>query len=76
MNNVIEIHYNWSPHPEYGSDFKFYRVGDYYYRHIGEARCESIKIEFDHGLHAVIIFADGDTEHQWNLNKIIESEKL
>ena len=72
--NVVEIHYNWSTDPEQGPSWLFYRVGDYYLRKDGDIRCESIKIKFDHGLHAVVTFADGTTEHQWNINKIIEAE--
>ncbi len=71
---IVEIHYNWSQHPEHGTDFKFYRVGEYYTFKDGDARCESIKIEFDHGLHAIVTFSDGTTEQQWNINKIIENE--
>ena len=72
---AIEIHYNWSFHPEHGSDFKFYRVGEYYYRpNNTTARCESIATKTENGLHAIITFADGTTEHQWNVNKIIEAE--
>jgi len=75
VNNVIEINYNWSQHPEHGTDFMFYRVGEYYVSPIGgDRRCESIKINFEHGLHAIVTFADGTTEHQWNINKIIQSE--
>jgi len=72
---VLEVHYNWSTHPEHGSDFSFSRVGEYYARPNGTtARCESITTKTQDGLHAIITFADGTTEHQWNINKIIEAE--
>lgn len=72
---AIEVHYNWSQHPEHGTDFMFYRVGEYYIRpDLSYARCESITVKTDHGLHVIITFADGTTEHQWGINKIIEAE--
>lgn len=74
-HNVIEIHYNWHVHPEHGSDFGFYRVGESFSRFpSGVYRCENIEIVFEEGMHAVMYFANGDVEHQWNVNKIIEAE--
>ena len=73
--NVIEVQFNWHQHPEHGSDFGFYRVGEEYLRFRGGiARCESIEIDWNDGMHAIISFGDGTVEHQWNLNKIIEAE--
>lgn len=74
-NNVIEIHFNWHKHPEHGCDWGFFRVGETYpqFRE-GFAQCEEIQIDFDEGMHAIIYFDNGTTEHQWNINKIIEAE--
>lgn len=75
-HNVIEVHYNWHTHPEHGCDWGSYRIGEDYVRAKGAyIRCEEIQIDFDEGMHAIIYFADGTTEYQWNLNKIIEAEK-
>ncbi|GAF83902.1 unnamed protein product, partial [marine sediment metagenome] len=35
---------------------------------------EKIVVDFEDGLHAIFYFEDGDKEHQWNINKIIEAE--
>lgn len=75
-NNVIEIQFNWHKHPEHGCDFGFYRVGETYQTFRGPlGKCEEIQIDFDEGMHAIIYFDNGTTEHQWNINKIIEAEQ-
>jgi len=75
-NNVIEVQFNWYDNPKIGQDFGFYRIGESYEKfRSGIIRCEDIEISLEDGLHAIIYFADGTSEHQWNLNKIIEAEK-
>lgn len=74
-DNVVEVNYNWHVHPEHGSNFGFYRVGERYERFpLGMAKCDKIEIDFDEGMHAIVYFDNGDVEYQWNLNKIIEQE--
>ncbi|MHC4635825.1 MAG: hypothetical protein ACYSYU_11555 [Planctomycetota bacterium] len=74
--NVIEVHYNWHKHPEHGCDWGYYRIGELYARFKGGfVRCEDIVVDFEDGMHAIIYFEDGTTEHQWNINKIIEAEQ-
>ena len=75
-NNVIEVQFNWYDNPEIGQDFGFYRIGEEYPKfRSGIIRCEDIEISLEDGLHAIVYFADGTAEHQWNINKIIEAEK-
>ena len=72
---VTEIHFNWHTHPEHGSNFEYYRVGERYAKMTGNyVKCEKIELSFEEGMHAIIQFEDGTREKQWNLNKIIEAE--
>jgi len=76
FSNVIEVHFNWTSHPEYGSEWGYYRIGERYLRFRGGlVLCEDIQIDTDEdGKFATFYFEDGTVEHQWNLNKIIEAE--